>query len=115
MYGRLVRLVRFTELLKVVTDLIEAIDAGDHALHDLQPQLDLSASFDTVDHDVLVVRLARTCGFRSIALDWLRSYLLDCKQSVFYDGVSSSVCRLVCGVPQGSVLGTLLFLNSLHG
>ena len=51
-------------LLKVVTDLIEAIDAGDHALLGL---LDLSAAFDTVDHDVLVERLARTYGLRSTA------------------------------------------------
>ena len=46
-----------TVLLKVVTDLIEAIDAGDHALLGL---LDLLAAFDTIDHDVLVERLART-------------------------------------------------------
>src|SRR6218665_2786461 len=50
-----------TALLKVVTDLIEAIDAGDHALLGL---LDLSAAFDTVDHEVLVERLARTYGLR---------------------------------------------------
>src|SRR6218665_982303 len=59
-----------TALLKVVTDLIQAIDAGDHALLGL---LDLSAAFDTVDHDVLVEHLARTYGLRSTALDWLRS------------------------------------------
>src|SRR6218665_1404406 len=53
-----------TALLKVVTDLIEAIDAGDHALLGL---LDLSAAFDTVDHEVLVERLARTYGLRSTA------------------------------------------------
>src|SRR5678815_703627 len=46
-----------TALLKVVTDLIEAIDAGNHALLGL---LDLSAAFDTVDHDVLIERLERT-------------------------------------------------------
>src|SRR6218665_1821465 len=91
-----------TALLKAVTDLIEAIHAGDHALLDL---LDFSAAFDTVDHDVLVERLARTYGLRSTALDWLRSYLLDRRQSVFYDGVSSSVRRLVCGGPPGSGLG----------
>src|SRR6218665_2426534 len=51
-----------TALLKVVTDLI---DAGDHALLGL---LDLSAAFDTVDHEVLVERLARTYGLRSTAL-----------------------------------------------
>ena len=72
--------------------------------------LDLSAAFETVDHNFLVGRLARTCGLHLTALDWLRSYLLDCQQSVFYDGGSSSVHSLVCGVLQGSVLGLLLFL-----
>src|SRR6218665_2371961 len=94
-------------LLKVLTDLIDAIDVGDHASLCL---LDLSAAFDTVDHDALTKRLTRTYGLRPTALDWLRSYLLDRRQSVFYDGVSSSVSRLVCGVPQGSVLGPPLFL-----
>ena len=96
-----------TALLKVVTDLTEAIEAGDHALLGL---LDLSAAFDTVDHDVLVERLSRTYGIRSAALDWLRSYLCDRRQTVLFDGVLSTVRSLSCGVPQGSVLGPLLFL-----
>src|SRR6218665_3928818 len=54
-----------TALLKVVT---EAIYAGDHALLGL---LDLSAAFDTVDHDVLAERLSKTYGIHSTALDWL--------------------------------------------
>src|SRR5688572_8581994 len=82
----------------MVTDLIEEIDAGNHALLSL---FDLSAAFDTVDHDVLVERLERTYGIRSVALDWLRSYLSSRRQTVLYDGVLSSVRSLVCGVPQG--------------
>src|SRR6218665_1349969 len=72
--------------------------------------LNISAAFDTVAHDVLVEHLARTYGLHSTALDWLSSNLLDRRQSVFYDGGSSSVRRLVRRVPQGSVLGPLLFL-----
>src|SRR6218665_1381906 len=89
-----------TALLKVVTDITEAIDAGDHALLGL---LDLSAAFDTVDHDVLADHLSRTYGIRSTALDWLRSYLCDRRQTILYDGVLSTVRSLCCGVPQGSV------------
>src|SRR6218665_1724740 len=96
-----------TALLKVVTDITEAIDAGDHALLGL---LDLSAASDTVDHDVLADRLSRTYGIRSTALDWLRSYLCDRRQTILYDGVLSTVRSLCCGVPQGSVFGPLLFL-----
>src|SRR6218665_1122886 len=96
-----------TALLKVVTDLTEAIDAGDHALLGL---LDLSAAFDTVDHDVLAERLSKTYGIHSTALDWLRSYLCDRRQTILFDGVFSTVRYLCCGVPQGSVLGPLLFL-----
>src|SRR6218665_1327566 len=96
-----------TALLKVVTDLTEAIDAGDHALLGL---LDLSAAFDTVDHDVLAATLSKTYGIHSTALDWLRSYLCDRRQTILFDGVFSTVRYLCCGVPQGSVLGPLLFL-----
>jgi len=100
-----------------VTGIIEAIDAGDHALLGL---LNLSAAFDTVDRDVLVERLSRTYGIRSTALDWLRSYLCDRRQTILFDGVFSTVRSLSCGVPQGSVLGPLLLLlymctSDLHG
>ena len=61
-------------------------------------------------HDVLAERLSRTYGIRSTALDWLRSYLCDRRQTILFDGVFSTVRSLSCGVPQGSVFGPLLFL-----
>src|SRR6218665_2177683 len=68
--------------------------------------------FDTVGHDVLAERLSKTYGIHSTALDWLRfyMYLCDRQQSILFDGVFSTVSSLCCGVPQGSVLGPLLFL-----
>ena len=68
--------------------------------------LDLTAAFDTVDHELLLTRLERTFGVRGWVLAWLtgRTYC------VIYAGASSSIKQVTCSVPQGSVLGTLLFL-----
>src|SRR6218665_3009876 len=82
-------------------------EGGDGSLLGL---LDLSAAFDTVDHDVLAARLSKTYGIHSTALDWLRSYLCGRRQTILFEGVFSPVRYLCCGVPQGSVLGPLLFL-----
>jgi len=83
------------------------MDGGDHALLGL---LDMSAAFDTVDHDILTEHLSRTYGICSSALDWISSYLRGRRQVVMFDGGRSSVRKLSHGVPQGSVLGPLLFL-----
>ena len=66
--------------------------------------LDLSAPFDTIDHDILLIDLHRI-GVRGDALCWLASYLTDRTQCVSVDGHSSHRTRLRHGVPQGSVLG----------
>ena len=71
--------------------------------------LDFSKAFDTVNHDILVNKLS-TYGIRGLALHWLKSYFHDRKQYVSYDGVESDKCINSCGVPQGSILGPLLFL-----
>ena len=94
-------------LLKVMSDILDAADSGEVSLVGL---LDLSAAFDTVDHDILLRRLQSSFGIGGIILHWITSFLTDRTQAVVFCGERSSVCRLNCGVPQGSVLGPLLFI-----
>ena len=72
--------------------------------------IDLSAAFDTIDHSVLLNRLAVRYGIRGTVLAWLRSYLQNRTQRVVIGDASSDSRLLSHGVPQGSVLGPLLFL-----
>jgi len=71
--------------------------------------LDMSAAFDTIDHDVLLERLDHRFGVRDAASSWLRSYLTNRQQFVKLGRHSSVVMPCDSGVPQGSVLGPLLF------
>ena len=95
-----------TALLRIQNDLLLSIDRQQVSALIL---LDLSAAFDTIDHGILLHRLEMWFGISGPALALLSSYLHDRVQSVTIDGSSSNPLPLLTGVPQGSVLGPLLF------
>jgi hypothetical protein len=91
-----------TALLKVHNDILRAVDESKGVILVL---LDLSAAFDTIDHDKLLERLEHSMGIRDEALAWMKSYLTDRTQAVHINGVTSEHTVLKYGVPQGAVLG----------
>ena len=93
-----------------VTDILNNIyDAVNQKRYLGAVFLDLSKAFDTVSHDILLKKLEHY-GIRGLALQLLASYLQNRKQYVTVDGHKSQTKELTIGVPQGSVLGPLLFL-----
>ena len=71
--------------------------------------LDLQRAFDTVDHQILLAKLSHY-GICGVLNDWFKSYLSNCNQYVPINCYDSEVAAVNCGVPQGSVIGLLLFL-----
>ena len=95
-----------TALLKVQNDILMNMNRQHVTLLVL---LDLSAAFDTVDHNILLTRLKTSIGIRGTALNWFTLYLSDRSQRISLGGCHSDSFQLPYGVPQGSCLGPLLF------
>ena len=96
--------------INAVTELVShVIKAMNRKEHTISVFLDLSKAFDTVNHNILLHKL-EFYGIRGIALQWLKNKLTGRKQYILYNNTQSSKQYITCGVPQGSVLGPLLFL-----
>ena len=93
-------------LLELVNKLAASVDAGEITVGLF---IDLAKAFDTVDHSILLSKLQHY-GIRGTALEWFRSYSSDRRQCVTIDGHESGFASIKCGVPQGSILGPVLFL-----
>ena len=93
-------------MLKAISDLLRVTDDGRVFVLAL---LDLSAAFDTLDHDILIHRLDHLFGIKGKVIDWLKSYLGNKCQKVVMNTNESGALSIKHGVPKGSVLGSILF------
>jgi hypothetical protein len=106
-----IRVGRITR--RVLLTLDNIYTASDHGKPTILVSLDLSAAFDTIDHSQLISRLRTSFGISGTVLDWLSSYLLNRTQVVKMRNTISTSSHLASGVPQGSVLGPILFSGKL--
>ena len=93
-------------LIALIDKIMSVLNEGDYVLGVF---LDLSKAFDTVDHNILLMKLYKY-GIRGVAYDWIKNYLEERMQYLSFNKHASSTMDIKCGVPQGSILGQLLFL-----
>ena len=96
-----------TAVTRIHNDILLMIDQKENVVLLL---LDLSAAFDTINHSLLLRKLKNVYRITDVALQWLKSYLSNRTFRVKVNRGSSDECHLDIGVPQGSILGPLLFI-----
>ena len=99
-----------TALLRVYSDIVTTIGKGNESFLVL---LDLSAAFDTIDHSNMFDILEKYVGITGDAFQFIKSYFSDRSQSTRIESIMSDIVHIICGVPQGSVLGPLKFCIQL--
>ena len=95
-----------TYILKHIDDIIQSLLNGND--HDVI-YLDFAKAIDKVDHEILIHKL-RQCGVQGKLLKWIEQFLTNRKQFVTINGFHSMLALVLSGVPQGSVLGPIIFL-----
>ena len=93
-------------LINITENIRKALDDGNIGCGVFA---DLQKAFDTVDHQILVAKLNHY-GIRGVSSHWFKSHLSNRNQYISINGYESGLAAISCGVPQGSVLGLLLFL-----
>ena len=124
MYNRVYNFITKNNLLNEKQFGFQAKHSTDHAILELSNEIyqnfsdnkftlgvfiDLSKAFDTVNHDILLKKLT-FYGINNLYLTWFKSYLSGRTQYIQYDNSKTEMANISCGVPQGSILGPLLFL-----
>ena len=97
------------ETTQAVLNYLQNIEQNHLHKHHVAVFIDIKKAFDSVSHPILIAKL-KHYGLDETALRWFKNYLHNRKQRTLYNGISSEEQSLRCGVPQGSILGPLLFL-----
>ena len=100
-----------TTMIKVIDDIQTLISQKKMVMLVL---LDLSSAFDTIDQDILLFKLQNHYGISGKALNWIKTYLKGRTFSVRIENINGKKCLLIYGVPQGTILGPLLFVIYIH-